>query len=357
MNWLMTMSLRISDTFANMLPLTKAQDEDSFLPIETSLHIHKHVGYDPGHEVIDLVSIDRHPSNTVATHSLLPFLQSFQLQSGRYICFLQVPLPTSKVLAGCTTLLFFLRARQLQTQFLHRCIQRIMMVVIDFLHLSHSFFLPQLVHTGQDVRLDPVFRHRDHLIKRARSLVTEFRRPPSFHVGHVGLHLLLLRGHLPIQRIVKFTNGLLHLTDQYIFLPLILFSRTPLLLCTPCPNFCLSQQPCWDLPARCECPGGHWSSWADSLRMVRHRHPHGGGVEVDNPLACFRWVRHCKQTVLDAGFAIPHWHELADSPPPAKRFQSPANPRPDGNSGPPRSWNRSLCARRCGLLSATAQGF
>ena len=48
--------------------------------------------------------------------------------------------------------------------------------------------------------------------------------------------------------------------------------RTPLLLCAPCP-LCLSQKPCWDWPARCECPGGPWSSWADSLRMVRHRHP------------------------------------------------------------------------------------
>ena len=129
--------------------------------------------------------------------------------------------------------------------------------------------------------------------------------------------------------------------------------RTPLLLCTPCPNFVFlsSRAGTGQRGASALADPSHGQTSAPSNRRA-----HGGGVEVDNPLACFRSVRQCKQTVLDAGFAIPHWHELADSPPPAKRFQSPVNPRPDGNSGPPRSWNRSLCARRCGLLSAN-KGF
>ena len=111
MNWLVTMSLRISDTFANVLPFaTKAQDEESFLPIETSSHIQKRIGHDPGHEVIDLVSIDCRPSNIVPTPAPPPPI--FSAQFGRYICCFQVPLPTSRVLAGCTTSLshsFFAR--------------------------------------------------------------------------------------------------------------------------------------------------------------------------------------------------------------------------------------------------------
>ena len=65
-------------------------------------------------------------------------------------------------------------------------------------------------------------------------------------------------------------------------------------------------------------PAAHWSSWADSLRMVRQRHPAIAermvvGLEVDDPVACFRSVRQCKQAVLDAGLEIPHWQVLPDS--------------------------------------------
>ena len=60
---------------------------------------------------------------------------------------------------------------------------------------------------------------------------------------------------------------------------------------------------------------------------------------------------------LDAGLAIPHDRRWPTALHPAKRIQSPVNPRPDGNSGPPRSWNRSLCARRCWLLSDSTKAL
>ena len=68
-------------------------------------------------------------------------------------------------------------------------------------------------------------------------------------------------------------------------------------------------------------PAAHWASWADSLRMVRQRHPAiaermVAGLEGDGPEACFQSVRQCQQTVLEAGLEMPHWQELADSPPP-----------------------------------------
>ena len=121
---------------------------------------------------------------------------------------------------------------------------------------------------------------------------------------------------------------------------------------THCP-LCLSQQEAGTQRGT-SAPRAHWC-WADSLRMVRQRHQAIAermvvGLEVDDPVACFRSVR--KQAVLDAGLEIPHWQELADSPLP----RSPVNPRPDGNSGPPRSWNRSSCVRRCGQFSVTAPG-
>ena len=63
----------------------------------------------------------------------------------------------------------------------------------------------------------------------------------------------------------------------------------------------------------------HWSSWADSLRMVRQRHPAIAermvvGLEVDDPVACFRSVR----------VEIPHWQELADSPFPREQDPKPS---------------------------------
>ena len=101
--------------------------------------------------------------------------------------------------------------------------------------------------------------------------------------------------------------------------------------------------------------GGWRCARGDSLRMVRQRHTAIAErmvvrLEADDPSACFRSVRQCRQAVLDAGLEIPptgrSWPTALH---PAKRSQSSVNPRPNGNSGPLRSWKRSLCARWCGL--------
>ena len=103
--------------------------------------------------------------------------------------------------------------------------------------------------------------------------------------------------------------------------------RTPLLLRTPCPLGGLGHASAVRVR-----PAAHWSSWADSLRMVRQRHPAIAecmvvGLEVDNPFTCFRSVRQCKRAVLDTGLAIPHWQELADSPPPREEDPEPSQPK------------------------------
>ena len=51
------------------------------------------------------------------------------------------------------------------------------------------------------------------------------------------------------------------------------------------------------------------------------------GLEVDDPVACFRSVRQCKQAVLDAGLEIPHWQELPDSPLPQEQDPEPSQPK------------------------------
>ena len=67
-------------------------------------------------------------------------------------------------------------------------------------------------------------------------------------------------------------------------------------------------------------PAAHWASWADSLRMVRQRHPAiaermVAGLAGDDPVAWFHSVRQCREAVLDAGLEVPQWHVLADSSP------------------------------------------
>ena len=64
----------------------------------------------------------------------------------------------------------------------------------------------------------------------------------------------------------------------------------------------------------------HWASWADSLRMVRARHPAVAermidGLQANAPVR-FQSVKQCNQSVLDAGLEMPPWQELPDSPSP-----------------------------------------
>ena len=70
-------------------------------------------------------------------------------------------------------------------------------------------------------------------------------------------------------------------------------------------------------------PAAHWASWADSLRMIRQRHPLiarliTAGLEENSPLPCFRSVRQCQQTLDNAGLEMPTWQELSESPQPRR---------------------------------------
>ena len=66
----------------------------------------------------------------------------------------------------------------------------------------------------------------------------------------------------------------------------------------------------------------HFASWADSLRMVRKRHPiiaesmirhlEVGGVP------CFQAARQCREVVEVAGLVLPSWTELSHSLLPAE---------------------------------------
>ena len=140
--------------------------------------------------------------------------------------------------------------------------------------------------------------------------------------------------------------------------------RTPPLLRTPCP-LCLFQQAGWDLPApaRCECAPLHTGqvgptpfAWFDSGTRQSQSEWWWGWKSMTSLLAPVRSGSASKQ------FSTLVWRSLIGRSWPtalfsAKRIQSPVNLRPDGNSGPPRSWNRSSCGRRCGPLSATASGL
>ena len=74
-----------------------------------------------------------------------------------------------------------------------------------------------------------------------------------------------------------------------------------------------------------------FASWADSLRMVRKRHPiiaesmirhlEVGGVP------CFQAARHCREVVEEAGLVLPSWTELSLSPPPAEAEPEPNQPQ------------------------------
>ena len=53
----------------------------------------------------------------------------------------------------------------------------------------------------------------------------------------------------------------------------------------------------------------HWASWADSLRMVRQRHPSiaermVAGLVGDDLVVCIHSVRQCRQAVLEAGLEV-----------------------------------------------------
>ena len=74
----------------------------------------------------------------------------------------------------------------------------------------------------------------------------------------------------------------------------------------------------------------HWASWADSLRMVRARHPVVAermidGLQTNAPLTCLQSVRQCRQVLQDAGLEMPPW-QLAESLPPRQEEPEPTQP-------------------------------
>ena len=75
----------------------------------------------------------------------------------------------------------------------------------------------------------------------------------------------------------------------------------------------------------------HWSSWADSLRMIRQRHPLIAEFIVaglaDGPVPCFQAVRECQRSLAAVGFEMPSWVELSDSPPTREEDPEPNQPK------------------------------
>ena len=59
----------------------------------------------------------------------------------------------------------------------------------------------------------------------------------------------------------------------------------------------------------------HFASWADSLNMVRKRHPHIAATMIRNlevgTSPSFQLVREWKDVVVDAGLDVPSWNDLS----------------------------------------------
>ena len=62
----------------------------------------------------------------------------------------------------------------------------------------------------------------------------------------------------------------------------------------------------------------HWSSWADCVHMFAQRHSEVAEMlltGIDQEMApCFQAVRDCAGTLREAGFVMPTWRILADTP-------------------------------------------
>ena len=76
----------------------------------------------------------------------------------------------------------------------------------------------------------------------------------------------------------------------------------------------------------------HWASWADSLRMIKQRHPLTARLmvrhlEAHEPVGCFLSVVQCQRQLTDAGLVIPSWEELANTPPERVEEPEPSQPK------------------------------
>ena len=74
-----------------------------------------------------------------------------------------------------------------------------------------------------------------------------------------------------------------------------------------------------------------WASWADSMKMVKERHSTIANefmVGIDREEGpCFQSVRTCQQLLVDAGFVVPPWPELVDTPPRSELDPEPNQPK------------------------------
>ena len=74
-----------------------------------------------------------------------------------------------------------------------------------------------------------------------------------------------------------------------------------------------------------------WASWADSMKMVKERHPTIANemmVGIDREEGpCFQSVRTCQQLLVEAGFVVPPWSELVNTPPQAELEPEPNQPK------------------------------
>ena len=96
----------------------------------------------------------------------------------------------------------------------------------------------------------------------------------------------------------------------------------------------------------------HFASWADALTMVRKRHPVIAESMIRHlevgVVPCFQAAWQCKETVEEAGLALPSWTELSHSPPPAEADS--AQPTTTAGSRWTDNWRRGSC--RPGLTNS-----
>ena len=63
----------------------------------------------------------------------------------------------------------------------------------------------------------------------------------------------------------------------------------------------------------------HWAKWADCIRMGKQRHPPIAATLMrssdHDPAPCSREVKSCQRSLMEAGFDIPEWERLTESPP------------------------------------------
>ena len=81
-----------------------------------------------------------------------------------------------------------------------------------------------------------------------------------------------------------------------------------------------------------------WASWADCIKMVKQRHPPIAATMMrsfdNDPGQCCREVGICQRCLMEAGFDIPEWESLAESPHPRQEGEiEPSQPKRTAKGG------------------------